>query len=103
MGFNSVLVVLNDRLDEIERDPEFGKKVADAIRSHGYPRYQRYVTGQTQVISVHHADTLAVVAVGGNTGRIIGYGHWSQDDESLIQHLERERKRKAKEAKSNGV
>ena len=99
MGYNSVLVILNDRLDEIERDAEFGKKVASAIREHGSPEKHRrtYVTGQTQVVTVNHADTLAVVAVGANYGRVIGYGHWTQNDDELIRWLERERRRKTKE------
>lgn len=102
MGYNSVLVVLNDRLHEIERDPEFGKKVADAIRAHGSSRGrygEPYITGQTQVISVQHADFAQVVRVGGNCGRLLGYGHWTQDDDALIQGLVKERKRKAAELK----
>jgi hypothetical protein len=76
MGFNAALIVLCDRLDEIERDPEFGKKVAAAIREHGSPaKYRRtYITGQTQVISVDHADARQIIEVGGNTGSIVGYG-----------------------------
>lgn len=103
MGFNATVIVLNDRLDEIERDPEFGKKLADAIRRFDRSRQDRmpYVTGQTQVIEAAHADTLQVVAVGGNTGRVIGYGHYRQDDDSLIKLLERDRRdrnRRNKEA-----
>ena len=33
MGFNSTIVVLNDRLAEIEGDPTFGKQVCDGIRN----------------------------------------------------------------------
>lgn len=101
MGFNSVLVVLNDRLDEIERDTEFGKKVAQAIRENSLPdRHRRtYVTGQTQIVTVNHADTLAVVAVGGNCGRVIGYGHRTQNDDSLVRLLEQQRRRKKQAAK----
>jgi hypothetical protein len=32
MGFNATVVVLLDRLSEIELDPHFGKKLCDAIR-----------------------------------------------------------------------
>lgn len=99
MGFNSVVVILNDRLNEIERDPEFGKKVADAIRSFGISQPEQYITGQTQVISVCHADTAQIVRVGANTGRPIGYGYWQQSDDELIRELESERKRRAKISK----
>jgi hypothetical protein len=75
MGFNASLVILCDRLGEIERDPEFGKKVAAAIREHGFPeKYRRtFITGQTQVVGVAHADTEQVIVVGGNTGRLAGF------------------------------
>ena len=101
MGFNATVVILNDRLSEIERDPEFGKKLARAIRCFDRSRPERmpYVTGQTQVIEVAHADTLQVVAIGGNTGRVIGYGCYRDDNDALIKQLERERRRKATEAK----
>lgn len=99
MGFNAVLVVLNDRLAEIERDPEFGKKVAHAIRCHNDPRGAPYITGQTQVVSVDHADVLQVVAVGANCGRVIGHGHWRQTNDDLIKYLERERRENARRAK----
>ncbi|MES2055789.1 MAG: hypothetical protein V4564_07625 [Pseudomonadota bacterium] len=62
MGFNSVVLILNDRLHEIENDPLFGKKVASAIRAHGHD--EPYITGQTTVVSVQHADTMQIVAVG---------------------------------------
>lgn len=107
MGYNAVLVVLNDRLDEIERDPEFGRKVAAAIRYQGAydetgapGRSKPYVTGQTQVISVAHADVTQVVAVGANCGRVIGRGFWRQDDDELIKALEAQRCERAKKAKA---
>lgn len=101
MGWNSVIVVLNDRLHEIENDPEFGKKLAQAIREHSYPKQHRqeYITGQTQVISCCHADTMQIVAVGANTGRVLGYGHWRQSDDDMIKGLERERRIKNQRAK----
>ena len=99
MGWNSVVVVLNDRLHEIENDPEFGKKLAQAIRAHDYRERQPYITGQTQVISCCHADTVQIVAVGANTGRVLGYGHWRQSDDDMIKGLERDRRRKNQRAK----
>lgn len=110
MGYNAVLVVLNDRLDEIERDPEFGKKVAAAIRYQGAfgetgasGRRAPYVTGQTQVVSVEHADVTQVVAVGANCGRVIGRGFWRQSDDELIKTLETQRRERAKKAKAEAA
>lgn len=101
MGFNTTIVVLNDRLSEIESDPEFGKKLVAAINAFSRSRPERmpYITGQTQVIEVAHADSLQIVAVGGNTGRVIGWGHYTNDDDILIKLLEAQRRRLAKEAK----
>lgn len=100
MGYNSVLVVLNDRLDEIERDPDFGKKVAQAIREMSYlENHTTYITGQTKVISMQHADTMVVIAAGNDTGQILGYGHYSQSKDELIQNLEQDRKKRALRAK----
>lgn len=102
MGFNSVLVVLNDRLDEIERDPDFGKKVARAIRSYSHesPDRMPFITGQTQVVSVEHADVAQVIRVGANSGRMIGSGFWRWTDDELIRHLESERKRRKLQGKA---
>ena len=106
MGFNATVVVLLDQLDRIENDPYFGKQLADAIREKSSrPHHDhRYVAGQTQVIEVHHADGMMIVAVGGNTGRVIGYGggYRSTDDE-MIKWLNRERLERQRAAKSQPV
>jgi len=91
MGYNATVVVLCDRLDEIENDPEFGKKLARAIRAKNHEDV--YITGQTQVIAVAHADTMQVVAVGGNTGRVIGWGHYSSSNEDLAEAVRSEAKK----------
>ena len=105
MGFNATVVVLVDQLSSIECDPEFGRKLANAVRHklndpnnrHGR---EPYITGQTQVIEAHHADSQIVVAVGGNTGQVIGYGgpyHASPDD--MVKWLNDDRLRRKREAK----
>ena len=111
MGYNATVVVLLDRLDEIERDPEFGKKLSAAIRYRavcpkddptrpGYRYASAEATGQTQVIEVHHADGQMVVTVGGNTGRVLGYGgYYSADDDDIIKYLNDDRLRRKREAK----
>lgn len=75
MGFNTVVVVLNDRLDEIERDPEFGKKLVAAIHAFNpnNPERTPYVTGQTKVVGQDHSAWLCAYVVGGNTGKYLGY------------------------------
>ena len=77
MGWNTCVVVLNDALDQIEKDPEFGKKLAAAIR-------KRSITGKEAVdvsagnhcnaaLVVHqsHADCNFYVKVGGNYGEVV--------------------------------
>ena len=66
MGFNSTVLILNDRLSEIEKDPKFGQKLSDAVRSFDYE--DTYITGQTQVLSCQHASDTVIIGVGGNCG-----------------------------------
>jgi hypothetical protein len=100
MGYNATVVVLLDRLDEIEKDPEFGKKLSAAIRARAsyrgwedkYPdRANPYVPGQTYVADVAHADALQIVAVGGNTGRVIAHCYYTDTNDQIIRRLNRER------------
>lgn len=73
MGYNATVVVLLDALHDIERDPEFGKKLSAAISK--VSCYSRPVDvsamnfcNAAQVIETHHADQFVGVLVGGNTG-----------------------------------
>lgn len=89
MGYNSVVLILNDRLNEISR-PDFGKNLADAIREisgTGEPVELRGQFGQTMVLSCQHADIMQIVAVGGNTGRVIGTGSYDDTDDQLLQKM----------------
>lgn len=69
MGWNSVVLVLNDCLTEIENDRWFGKKVHDEI-AESFGRYRcerRY--NSFGVVCQSHADDAQIVSVGRNTGR----------------------------------
>jgi hypothetical protein len=105
MGFNATVVVLVDRLKEIEDDPSFGKRLADAVRAKLNDPSERhirapYVTGQTQVIEAHHADSMMVVAVGGNCGQVLGYGGgYRSNPDDMIKWLNDDRLRRRREAK----
>lgn len=93
MGFNSTIVIYNDFLHKIEKDKEFGTRVADAISMIDYPQYNN----DFQAIETHHADGIIVSAVGGNMGLSLGYaGSYSQlslEDEdarvSILKELAR--------------
>ena len=65
MGFNTALVVLNDMLHDIEQDPFFGRKVAEAVRSVHRPGDKNWDNSFT-VLPSQHADYNQLVVVGGN-------------------------------------
>lgn len=87
MGYNTTVLVLNDALGLIEKDPNFGKNLAAAIThltvsggeqvdisaaerdSDGNVR-SVHVNAATAIES-HHADGTSVVAVGENCARIL--------------------------------
>lgn len=75
MGFNSTVLVLNDRLGEIERNPEeFVKGMLNTISRIGCSDESGdFYVGQSTVMSCAHADTVTVLAVGGNCSTILGH------------------------------
>ena len=75
MGFNTTVVILNDRLGDIEKDEGFGKKLVQAISSLSIPEeHRRHVPGLhgTTVLETHHMDVVVSVDVGGNTAVVVG-------------------------------
>lgn len=97
MGYNSTVVVMNDALHSIENDPEFGRKLKDAILTVQRGRPVDVSAGgfcnAATVIETHHADGLIAVVVGVNGGQILGYcGTWHRaysdkmDDESRKEY-----------------
>lgn len=76
MGFNSAIMLLNDRLHDIEHDTEFGAKVAKAVARHHMTRPYELTQFdyQCQVLGQQHADVTTVMAMGGNIGFVLGFG-----------------------------
>lgn len=75
MGFNSVVLVLNDRLSEIERDPEkFVEEMTYGIARAGCSGQEQvdFHPGQSTVVSCAHADQVQIIAVGGNCATLMG-------------------------------
>lgn len=66
MGLNTVVVILNDHLHRIRDDPEFGRKLADAIEA--YPSDRYHSSTSFRVVSMAHADYEQIVSVHGNIG-----------------------------------
>ena len=74
MGYNTSVIVLNDALNQIERDPDFGRKLSMAVLALNLEpgRHQDVSAGNhcnaASVIETHHADSTTLVSFGGNMG-----------------------------------
>ncbi len=93
MGMNTSVIVLNDALDSIENDPEFGKKIGNAIRECRHHNRYRADHGvdiscgshcnAATVVETHHADETTLLAFGGNCvsnlGGVYGYRHNAEE------------------------
>lgn len=79
MGYNATVMVLLDELGSIERDPEFGAKLAAAIKAKAVDPQMTADLAGASVVEVHHADNTTLVTVGGNVGIMqlehFGYCH----------------------------
>lgn len=95
MGFNTTVIVLNDALDDIERDPEFGKKLSRAIQHMSISDRPVDVTASNHcnaasVIETHHADGTVIVAIGQNTGDVVGRCYYIPYDETRKEKIVRQ-------------
>lgn len=96
MGYNSTVIVLNDALGDISRDPQFGQRLKKAILEISIrpgpidvsaisPSGNIYVNAAS-VIESHHADSMHLIAIGGNTGYDFGrLGGWKADEEIMFK------------------
>lgn len=87
MGFNTVALILNDAVHQIEQDPDFGKNVGYAVASFSWPPNRRDVSigarspkGDSSypaltIVSMAHADTPQVCVVAYNSGASL----WDKD------------------------
>lgn len=66
MGYNTVIVLLNDHLGEVEDSGPLGRKIGDSVR--GYPRRHTLDFGCGAVISQDHANGFQVTVTHGNMG-----------------------------------
>lgn len=98
MGYNTTVIIRNDAARGIAKDPDFGKKVVEAMAIAMTPepaRTKYHGHGSTDissgpdanaatVVESHHADMTAIVAVGGNyatqIGMVLGYAHHRPED-----------------------
>lgn len=74
MGLNTTVLVLNDNLADIEKDEKLGSLLATCIKQmHNPERWLSPVGHGVYVVETHHADDVAILAVGGNTARVVGF------------------------------
>lgn len=90
MGYNTSVVVINNALDQIANDQNFGKNLAEAVRSlSGRAPGTRIDVAAgnhcnaAHVVETHHADQTTIITVGGNLGllRASAYG-WTDTPET---------------------
>ncbi len=76
MGYNTTVVILNDALDSIAKDPDFGRRLADEIKRSSFrPDTPNDVSAggfcnAALIIESHHSSDEVAVIVGHNTGRV---------------------------------
>lgn len=97
MGFNTTLVIMNDALHIIEKDPEFGAKVAQAAQNFGcYGKKHVDISSgghcnAATVVDCHHADQTSIILVGGNMGTVAvpyagGWDHSEKAQERMLRY-----------------
>lgn len=66
MGFNTTILILNDRLGDIERNPQQFVKDLTAAISSGADSVRHYVLGQTEVMPTAHAGVFRLYGTQAN-------------------------------------
>lgn len=93
MGYNTTVLILNDALSRIKSDPEeFVEslcRMAGSGKSTGDSPIDFHRASQSGVIQTHHADSTAIILVGGNSATVLGthYGWRHNEPEFQIQCL----------------
>lgn len=71
MGFNANVMFISDHLYQLEKDPEAGRRITQAIRDFSYETFMpgcRKIGGYGEVLAHNPADYAAVTVTGGNWG-----------------------------------
>jgi hypothetical protein len=90
MGFNTTVLFLNDRLHEIAKDTQLGRRIAGAA-SRGTTDKDNGVGSGATIVNVSHADEMVMLLVGANGCDNYGsIAHWrhilrDEDDHTLPQ------------------
>lgn len=91
MGFNTACIILNDQLHTLANREGVGRdielSVLTAERRDRPHRGEVHYTPGFEALPSQHADTVQIVAVGGNMIRLLGHGHWRHEPEELLRAL----------------
>lgn len=66
MGYNTALMILNDQLENIKDDPNFGRRIFDAIIEKTAEPNSKNFDSRYDLLQSQHADEDQLVVVGGN-------------------------------------
>ena len=89
MGINTTVLIMNDALDGIENDPDFGKNLARAIKCWGSLPLDvpaGHHCNAATVIEQHHSSFTVIVAVGGNYATVLGSVAGDDHNKPETQH-----------------
>jgi hypothetical protein len=79
MGYQTTIVINNDRLTDISNDVTFGASVVAAVNEVSLGRPVEMRRGYGVAIESHHADSHVLVQTGNCSGSMVGgYVHWSK-------------------------
>ena len=86
MGHNTSMLILNDALNSIKNDKEFGRKVHEAVCELSSGRGQIDISSgghcnAATVVETHHADATSVVAFQGNLATVLAEHIYAYGDE----------------------
>ncbi len=76
MGYNTTILILNDAMGDMQENPkEFVDNLLLAVGEHRHDQRNDFAIGNHvnggSVLAMSHADTINVIAVGGNYGTVL--------------------------------
>lgn len=92
MGFNTTVLILNDAVHTLTEDKDFPEKLVSAIHEMYTKREPVDVSilGHVNAVTVlaqEHADIMQILAIGGNTGWVLGSGSCYNSAHLLLRTL----------------
>lgn len=95
MGFNTAVIILNDSVHMADENPHVGTDLYHAVcNARADDKFSGAIAVQKNrgvatlgyALPSQHADTIQIVAVGGNQIRTLGFSY-SNDDEVILRTL----------------